>query len=118
MYIDFNKVNDNEGPTFIVGDNVRISKNKNLFAKGYIPNWSEEVFVIKKVKNTVLWAYVISNLNRKEIVRTFYGKELWKKKQKEFRVEKVINRKGDKQYVKWKDNDSYFNSWIYKKDII
>ena len=41
-----------------------------------------------------------------------------KKKQKEFRVEKVINRKGDKQYVKWKDNDSYFNSWIYKKDII
>ena len=52
-YIDFNKENNKEGPKYKVGDHVRISKCKNIFAKGYLPNWSEEVFVIKKVKNTV-----------------------------------------------------------------
>ena len=58
-YIDFNK----ENPKFEVGDHVRISKYKNIFGKGYTPNWSKEVFVIKKVKNTVVWAYAISYLN-------------------------------------------------------
>ena len=53
-YIDFNKGNDKEGPKFKVGDHVRKSKYKNILAKGYVPNWSEEVFVIKKVKNTGL----------------------------------------------------------------
>ena len=52
MYIDFNKENDKEGPKFKAGDNVRISKNKNISAKGYVPNWLEEDFVIKKVRNT------------------------------------------------------------------
>ena len=56
------KVNDKD-PKFKVGDYVRISKYKNIFAKGYTPNWSEEVFVIKKVKNTVPWTYVINYLN-------------------------------------------------------
>ena len=58
-----------------VGDHVRISKYKNIFAKGYVPNWSEEVFVMKKVIDTVLWAYVISDLNGEEIVGTFHEKE-------------------------------------------
>ena len=53
-YVDFNRENDKEGPNFNTGDHVRISKYKNIFAKGYAPNWSEEVFVIKKVKNIVL----------------------------------------------------------------
>ena len=53
-YIDSSKENNDKDPKFIVGDIVRISKYKNIFAKGYVPNWSEEVFVIKKVKNTVL----------------------------------------------------------------
>ena len=57
-------------------------------------------------------------LTEKKLLEHSMEKNYEKKKQKEFRVEKVINRKGDKQYVKWKDNDSYFNSWIYKKDII
>ena len=51
-------------PKFIVGDHVRISKYKNIFAKGYTPNWSEEVFVTNKIKNTVPWTYVINDLNR------------------------------------------------------
>ena len=63
--------------------------------------------MIKKVKNTVLWTYVISDLKGEEIVDTFYKKELHKTNQEEFRVEKVIKRKGDKLYVKWK---GYFNS--------
>ena len=73
-YIDFGKeVNDND-PKFKVGDHVRISKYKNIFAKGYTPNWSEEVFVIKKIRNTVPWTYVIYDLNGEEITGTFYEK--------------------------------------------
>ena len=62
----------------------------------------------KKVKNTVSWTNVISDLKGGEIVRTFYKKELQKRIQKKFRVEKVIKRKGDKQYLKWKEYDSFF----------
>ena len=71
------EVNDKD-PKFKVGDHVRISKYKNIFAKGYTPNWSEEVFVIKKVKNTVPWTYVINDLNGEEIIGKFYEKELQK----------------------------------------
>ena len=91
---------------------------KIFFAKGYIPNWSEEVFVIKEVKNTVPWTYVISDLNGEEIIGTFYEKELQKTNQEEFRIEKVIKKKGDKLYVKWKGYDNSLNSWIDKKDVI
>ena len=72
--IDFNKENNKESPKFKIVDNVRISKYKNIFAKGYILNWTEEVFVIKKVKNTVPWTYVISDFKGKEIVGTFTKK--------------------------------------------
>ena len=71
--------------------------------------------MIKKFKNTVPWTYVISDLKGGEIVEKFYEKELQKTNQKEFRVEKVIKRKGNKLYVKWKGYDSSFNSWIDKK---
>ena len=101
----------------LIGDHVRTSKYKNIFAKGYTPNWSEDVFVIKKVKNTVPWTYIINDLNGEEIIGTFYEKELQKTNQKEFRIEKVIKRKGDKLYVKWKGYDSSFNSWIDKQDL-
>ena len=89
-YINFGKeVNDNN-PKFKVGDHVRISKYKKNFAKGYTPNWSEEIFVIKKIKNTVSWTYVIDDLNGEEITGTFSEKELQKIDQQEFRIEKVI----------------------------
>ena len=70
-YIDSSKEINNIDPSFKIGDIIRISKYKNIFAKGYTPNWSEEVFVIKKVKNTVPWTYVINDLNEEEIVGTF-----------------------------------------------
>ena len=78
MYIDFNKENNKEGPRFKVGDNVRMSKYRNIFAKGYVPNWSEEMFVIKKVKNTVPWIYAINDLKGEKFFGTFYKKELQK----------------------------------------
>ena len=62
-YIEYNVNSNDKDPKFQVGDNLRISKYKNIFAKGYTPNWSEEIFVIKEVKNTVPWAYVISDFN-------------------------------------------------------
>ena len=86
-----------------------------MFSKGYMPNWSEEIFVIKKIKNTVPWTYIISDLNGKEIIGTFYEKELQGINQQEFRIEKVIKRKGYKLYVKWKGYNNSFNSWIDKK---
>ena len=114
-YIDSSeKVNDKD-PKFKIGDIVRISKYKKIFVKGYGPNWPEEIFVIKKVKNTVPWTYLISDLKGEEIVGTFYKKELQEANQKEFRVKKIIKRKYDKPYVKWKGYGSSLTSWIEKK---
>ena len=76
-----------------VGDHVRISKYKNIFAKGYTPKWSEEAFVNRKIKNTVPWTYVINDLNGEKIIGTFYEKSCRKTSQKEFRTEKIIKRK-------------------------
>ena len=78
-YAEYNEDPSNKKtPKFKVGDNVRISKHKNIFAKGYTPNWSEEVFVINKTKNTVPWTYAISDLIGEEITGSFYEKELQK----------------------------------------
>ena len=101
-YIDFKKKVNDRDLKFKIGDYVRISKYKNIFAKGYMSNWSEEVFIIIKIKNTVPWTYVINDLSGEEIIGTFYEKELQKTSQQEFRIEKVVKRKGDKLYVKWK----------------
>ena len=86
-------------------------------AKGYTPNWSE-VFVISKIKKTVPWTNVISDLSGQKIVGTFYEKELQKTNQEDFRIEKVIQRKGKKPYSKWKGYDYSFNKCIDKKDIV
>ena len=67
----------------LVGDSNRISKYKNIFTKGFAQNRSEEVFMIKNVKNTVPWTYAISTLQGEEIVWTLYRKELQKASQKE-----------------------------------
>ena len=62
-YVEYSEETNNKSPKFKVGDNVRISKYKNILAKGYTPNWSEEVFVVNKVQNTVPWTYLIIDLN-------------------------------------------------------
>ena len=80
IYIDSNKEINKKDPKLKIGDIVRISNYKNIFAKGCILNWSEEDFVITKVKSTVPWTYAISDLKGKEIDEIFYQKELKKKK--------------------------------------
>ena len=75
-------------------------------------------FLIKEIKNTVPWTYVINGLNGEEIIGRFYEKELQKTYQEEFRIKKVIKKIGNKLYVKWKGYDSSFNSWIDKKDLV
>ena len=117
-YVEYNEDSNKRNPECKVDDHVRISKYKNIFAKGYIPNWSEEVFIINEIKNTVPWTYIINDLNSEEVIGTFYEKELQKTNQKEFKIEKVLKRKGDKFYVKWKGYDNSFNSWINEKDIV
>ena len=72
---------------FKVGDHVRISKYKNIFAKGYFPNWLGEIFVVSGIKNTVLWNCVVSDLSGEEMTGSFYEKELQKTSQEEFRIE-------------------------------
>ena len=117
-YAEYNEESNKRNPKFKVGDHVRISKYKNVFAKGYVPNWSEEVLIVNKIKNTVPWTYTISDLNGEQIIGSFYEKELQKNNQKEFRIEKVLKRKGDQLYVKWKGYGNSLNSWINKKDLL
>ena len=74
--------------------------------------------MINKVKNTVLWTYVIINLKGEEIVGICYENELQKTNQKEFGIEKIIKRKCDKLYIQWKGYNSSFKSWIDKKGIV
>ena len=75
------------------------------------------VFVIKEIKNTVPWTYVINDLDGEKITVTFYENELQRTNQQDFRIEEVIKKKGDKLYVKWKGYDSSFNSWTDQKDL-
>ena len=94
-YINMDKKVNDKKSKFNVDDHIRISKYKNIFVKGYTANWSEEVFVIKEIKNTVPWTCVIDDLNGEQIIWTFYKKELQKTNQEEFRIKKVIKKKGN-----------------------
>ena len=73
-YAEYNEDFNKKDPKFKVGDHVRISKYKNIFAKGYTQNWSEEVFVVSKIKNTVPWTYVISDLNGEKVPEVYMKK--------------------------------------------
>ena len=79
---------------------------------------SQKLFLLLIKLKIVPWTYVINGLNGEEINESFYEKELQKTNQKEFRIEKVLKRKGEKLYVKWKEYDNHFNSWIHKKDHV
>ena len=92
LFFEYNEESNKKYPKFKVGDHVRISKYKNIFAKGYCPNWSEEAFVINKIKNTVTWTYVVNDLNGEKIIGSFYEKKLQKTNQKEFRIGKILKK--------------------------
>ena len=77
-YAEYNEDFNKRDPKFKVGDRVRISKYKNILSKRYSPNWSEVVFVVSKIKNTIPSTYVVSDLNGEEITRSFYEKRIAK----------------------------------------
>ena len=110
------KALDVKDNTYIDSMELLSSNDKDPKFKVGDHDWSEEVFVIKKAKNTAPWTYVINDLNSDEVIGAFYKKELQKTNQLAFTIEKVIKRNGDKLYVKWKGYDSSFNSWIDEKD--
>ena len=107
-----------------IGSYVRISKLKAKFEKGYLPNWSREIFIIKEIKNTEPPTLVIEDQNREEMKGTFYCEELQliEKMPKHFRIEKIISkrvRRGKKQcLVKWADYPVSFNSWVELSSVI
>ena len=85
---------------------LKFQNTKAFFSKGYTQNCLEELFVVIEIKNTVPRTYVISDLNGEPIIGRFYEKELQNTSQEKFRIEKVLKRKGDKLYVKWKGHDN------------
>ena len=117
-FAEYNEESNKKDPKFKIGDHIRTSKYKNIFAKEYAPNWSEEIFISSKINNTVPWIYVISDMNGEDISGSFYEKQLQSTNQQIFRIEKIIKRKGNNFYVKWKGYDDSFNSWTNKKDIL
>ena len=114
-YINTGKEANDKDPKFKVGDHVRISKYKNIFAKSYTPNWSEGIFAIKEIKNTVPGASVIDDVNGEEIIGTFHEKELQKTNQEEFRIEKVIKKKETSYMSNGKDMIIHLIARLIKK---
>ena len=105
-------------PKFSVGDEVRITKKKEVFEKGYTTRWTEEIFTIKEIRETNPITYKLEDLQGEEIKGTFYEPELQKTKQQIYRIEKVIEKEKGRSFVKWKGYPEKFNSWVDNKDLI
>ena len=105
-------------PKFSVGDEVRITKKKKVFEKGYTTRWTEEIFTIKKIQNTDPITYKLEDLQGEEIKGSFYEQELQKTAQQIYRIEKIIKKEKGKSLVKWKGYSDKFNSWVDNKDLI
>jgi hypothetical protein len=108
---------------FKVGDKVRISKWKGTFEKGYLPNWTTELFKVSKVLNTSLVTYKVKDFNNEEIEGSFYEPELvrFNKQDEVYEVEKILKtriRNGKKEYfVSWRSYGPEFNSWIPAENL-
>jgi hypothetical protein len=106
---------------FKIGDKVRISRMKATFEKGYLPNWSEELYVIQKVQKTIPATYKLKNLLGEEIEGSFYQQELQKSQQEVYRIEKVIRKKKingvEHGLVKWSGYNEKHNQWIPIKEL-
>ena len=95
-YINSSKEINDKDPKFKIGDTVRISKYKNIFTKGHVLNWPEEVFVLKKFEQTMPWTYFIADFNGEDIVGTFYKRDLGKVEQKNLEQINQIKEKAMK----------------------
>ena len=103
-------------PKYKVGDKVRMSRVKGIFEKGYLPNWSEEVYTIEKVQKTAPITYIIKDSLGEVIQGSFYSEELQKTSQEIYRIEKVIRKKKidgvEHAFVKWNGYSKKHNQWI------
>ena len=104
-------------PVFQVGDKVRITVEKRMFAKGYTLNWTEEVFVIRKVLPTYPVTYKVKDLADEPITGSFYKQQLMKTAQATFRIDKVLKRRKGSLLVKWKGYPEKFNQWVSQKEM-
>ena len=108
-------------PKFKIGDTVRLSRTKAIFEKGYLPNWSEELYIVDKVQDTIPITHKVKNLLDEEIEGSFYEKELQKSDQEVYRVEKVIRKKKidgvEHALVKWSGYNEKHNQWMPVKDL-
>ena len=105
---------------FKIGDRVRLSLEKNVFEKSYETNWTEEIFEIYDIKYSNVPYYYLKDLNGEKIGGSFYKQQLQKmsfEKDDLCIIEKVLKTSNDKAYVKWRNYDSSFNSWVNKSDI-
>lgn len=115
----YNHISCQRKPKFKVGDQVRISKYKHRFEKGYTPNWSTELFTIKKIKNTLPITYHLEDRRKQTILGTFYEHELQKSYcPGVYLIEKILKRKGSKLFVKWLGLKNEENSWVDKAEIL
>ena len=108
-------------PKLKVGDRVRLNKKYRVFKKGYLPGWTEEVFVVGRVMREVVPTYKINEWDGTPLRGTFYAQDLQKVTVMDddlFRAEKIIKRKGDKVLVRWKSWPGKYNSWVEKRDLL
>ena len=109
-------------PVFQVGDRVRLSQARRPFKKGYLPQWTEEVFEVSRVIRNSLGpvTYKVKELDGTLIVGTFYSEELQKVHVDDdtvWRIEKVLKRRGDHLYVQWKGWPRKYDSWIHRNQL-
>ncbi|XP_026828644.1 uncharacterized protein LOC113562699 [Ooceraea biroi] len=104
---------------FRAGDTVRVSKHKTIFAKGYTPNWTTEVFTVTKVQRTNPATYLLQDYRGNPISGGFYEHELLRARHPDvYLVEKVLRRRGNDVYVKWLGMDASHNSWISRDNVL
>ena len=108
-------------PQFKVGDRVRLSKHARTFKKGYLPGWTEEIFIVSRVTHTLNVPYYhVTELDGTPIQGSFYARDLQKVTVDDaslFRIEKILKRTKDKVFVKWKGYASKYNSWVKKSEL-
>ena len=107
-------------PAFATGDRVRLAQKTRPFKKGYLPGWTEEVFVVRHVIPGKIPTHKIEEFVGTSVEGTFYEEELQKVSLNDeslFRIEKVLRRRGNRLYVQWKGWPSKYNSWVNRKDV-
>lgn len=104
---------------YSIGDEVRLSKYKHVFAKGYLPNWTNEVFTVHRVQPTIPETYILKDGKGNILHGGFYGHEMLKSKSGNvYLVEKVLRKRGNEVLVRWLGFDKSEDSWINKKDLL